>query len=471
MSARAPRGMIARGGLTIVLLWAAHCAVPAGDPGHAPPTGGSGGVGGGAGGGPPEAGVSGGRPGGAGGSSGKGGDPIATEAGVEEPGDAAFDGGSAGSGPIDPGGPFRHPGVLVSQAQLEFVKAKIQAGAAPWTNAFQKAKGSHYGSLSYRASPRATVECGDYSNPDIGCGDEKEDVTAAYTHALLFALTGDARYAQKSIDIMNAWSAVLKSHTNSNAPLQAGWCSSIFPRAAEIILHTYDKWDPAEVERFRSMLRDAYLPVVVNGSPTPTFNGNWELTMIEATMGIGVFLDDRATFNKALSMWRARVPAYIYISSDGPTPRPSPGGDMSGAALVSYWYGQEMFMDGVAQETCRDLGHLQYGFAAMINAAETARLQGVDLYAEEQARMVAGLEFNAQFLAGAKVPSSLCHGELSSVSDAGMWEIAYNAYAGRAGVAMPFTEQVVMMNRPSGTNHHMVWETLTHAGVGKVGIE
>jgi hypothetical protein len=467
MHARAPRGMILRGGLTVVLLWAAHCGAPD-DARHAPtPTGGSGGVGGGAGGGPLEAGV------GGGGSPGGGGDPVVFDSGVEEaePGDAAFEGGSAGSGPTDPGGPFRHPGVLVSQAQLEFVKAKIKAGEAPWTNAFQKAKGSRYGSLSYRANPRATVECGDYSNPDIGCSDEKDDVTAAYTQALLFALTGDARYAEKSMEIMNAWSAVLKSHTNNNAPLQSGWCSSIFPRAAEIILHTYGKWDPADVERFRSMLRDVYLPEVVNGSPIPTNNGNWELTMIEATIGIGVFLDDRATFDKALSMWRARVPAYIYMSSDGATPRPPPGADTSGAALVSYWYGQEMLMDGVGQETCRDLGHLQYGFAAMINAAETARLQGVDLYAAEQARITAGLEFNAQFLAGAKVPPWLCHGQLSSVSDAGMWEIAYNAYAGRAGVAMPFTEQVVMKNRPSGTNHHMVWETLTHAGVGKVGIE
>jgi hypothetical protein len=77
--------------------------------------------------------------------------------------------------------------------------------------------------------------------------------------------------------------------------------------------------DPADVERFRGMLRDVYLPVVVKGAPLPTTNGNWELTMIEATIGIGVFLDDRATFNKALSMWRARVPP---TSTSARTARP-----------------------------------------------------------------------------------------------------------------------------------------------------
>src|SRR5438046_687235 len=85
MYARAPRGMILRGGLTVVLLWAAHCGAPD-DARHAPtPTGGSGGVGGsGAGGGPLEAGV------GGGGSPGGGGDPVVFDSGVEEaePGDA-----------------------------------------------------------------------------------------------------------------------------------------------------------------------------------------------------------------------------------------------------------------------------------------------------------------------------------------------------------------------------------------------
>ena len=37
-------------------------------------------------------------------------------------------------------------------------------------------------------------------------------------------------------------------------------------------------------------------------------------------------------------------------------------------------------VNGICQETCRDLGHTQYGMASTLNAAETARIQGVDLY-------------------------------------------------------------------------------------------
>ena len=66
------------------------------------------------------------------------------------------------------------------------------------------------------------------------------------------------------------------------------------------------------------------------------------------------------------------------------------------------------FFQGLSQETCRDLGHVQYGFAAMINAAETGRIQGVDLYSEQAARIVAGLELNASYLNGKTTPMPVC---------------------------------------------------------------
>jgi hypothetical protein len=45
-----------------------------------------------------------------------------------------------------------------------------------------------------------------------------------------------------------------------------------------------------------------------------------------------------------------------------------------------------------ATETCRDLGHVQLGYATLVNTAETAWQQGVDLYGEEQDRLIAGAQ-------------------------------------------------------------------------------
>jgi hypothetical protein len=404
-----------------------------------------------------------------GGTTGSGGAPE-EDAGTGTGGSVAEDAATSGGGgsTYEAGaGHLRHPGVLVNGDQLTFLRGKVAAGAEPWKTAFDHAKRSDYGSLSYTAHPRAIVQCGSYSNPDYGCTDETNDANAAYTLALLWALTGTRDYAAKAVEILNAWSAVLMDHTDSNAPLQAAWSGSLFPRGAEIIRHTYDGWAPADVTRFENMLRNVFLPKVSPGSQA---NGNWELSMAEATMGIGVFLDDSATFERGLALWRGRVPAYIYMMSDGAQPKQAPGSNKSPDNLIKYWQGQSTFVDGLCQETCRDLSHVQLGFAAMINGAETARIQGANLYGEEAARIKATYEFHANYLNGAAVPSWLCGGHINNVWPSETWEIGYNEYATRDGSTLPNTAKLVMDKRPSGVALIMTWETLTHANVGKVGI-
>jgi hypothetical protein len=391
-------------------------------------------------------------------------------AGPSSHGGAALDGGVAPQSQpgSEAGGPFQHPGVLVNLAQLDFVKAKVKAGSDPWSSGFAAALASPYAATTYAPKPLADVDCGPDSNPDIGCSAEMGDAIAAYTQALLWAVTGASLYAQKAIEIMNAWSATLTEHTGSNAPLQSAWAGSVFPRAAEIIRYTGAGWAPADIARFEAMLKNVYLPEVVNGAPRE--NGNWELSMVEAAIGIAVFLDDQATFEKAVSMWRARVPAYIYMQTDGTLPVPPPGGDyVSAGSLQSFWYGPTSFVDGLCQETCRDLGHAQYGLAAMVHAAETARIQGIDLYAEQSRRIVAAFELQARYL-GATPPPTPCSVPLVAVTPDPTWEVGYNEYANRLGMALPDTNALLRVIRPTGSDHHMDWETFTHAEVGSVGL-
>lgn len=365
-------------------------------------------------------------------------------------------------GKAETAGAFIHPGVQVDRAQLDFVKARLAAHAEPWNAAFAAMKTSRFASLNYKPRPRADVECGAYSKPDLGCTDEKEDAIAAYTHALLWYFTADRAHAGKAIEIMNAWSAVLVKHTNSNAPLQAAWAASVFPRAAEIIRYTYDGWAKRDVEAFEKMLAKVYMPLVDHGSGS---NGNWELSMIEASMGIAVFLDDRAAFNTAVKLWRKRVPAYVYLTSDGPTPVAPPQGNKN---WHKFWYDQTKLVDGLSQETCRDLGHVQYGLAAMTNAAETATIQRVNLFAEQAPRLRATYEFHAKWLNKSAVPGWLCGGKLDAVSPDPMWEVGYNALVNRQGLDLPETKRLIQKIRPTKADHHMAWETLTHANLGKV---
>ncbi|MEU1463151.1 alginate lyase family protein [Streptomyces sp. NPDC005727] len=355
---------------------------------------------------------------------------------------------------------FAHPGVTVSRSQLDFARAQVQAGAQPWKSAFDQMKASKYADLNRTPKPRATVECGSYSNPNYGCTDEREDAIAAYTDALAWYITRDARYAQKAIQIMDAWSATITSHTNSNAPLQTGWAGSSWPKAAEIIKYTYTGgW--ANQNRFATMLRDVYLPVVIKGSNS---NGNWELSMTEAAVGISVFLEDKASYDTAMARFRTRTAAYVYLASDGDLPKTVPSQNLNTRdKIVSYWQGQSTFVTGLTQETCRDLTHTGYGISAISHIAETSRIQGQDLYGTDIGeRLRQALGFQAKYQLGAAVPDWLCGGSLK-LGLGPVTEVGYNALHNRRGIAMTNTQTLTLANRPAGTDNLFVaWETLTH---------
>ncbi|MFD5838791.1 alginate lyase family protein [Streptomyces collinus] len=355
---------------------------------------------------------------------------------------------------------FAHPGVTVSEGQLDFIRSKVNAGAQPWQGAFDRMMASKYADLNRTPRPRAVVECGSYSNPDLGCTDEREDAIAAYTHALAWYLTRDERHARKAMELMDAWSAVIRDHTNSNAPLQTGWAGSSWPRAAEIIKHTYTgTW--ANSGRFATMLRTVYLPEIINGSNS---NGNWELSMMEAAVGISVFLEDKASYDKAMATFRTRTAAYVYLESDGALPKTVPSQNLdTREKIVKYWQGQSTFVNGLSQETCRDFTHTGYGLSAISHVAETSRIQGQDLYGTDVGeRLRHGLGFHARYQLGAGADGRLCGGSLK-LGLGPVTEVGHNALANRLGHAMTNTATLTQRGRPAGSNNLFVaWETLTH---------
>lgn len=355
---------------------------------------------------------------------------------------------------------FVHPGVTVSKGQLDFTRDKVNAGAQPWKGAYDRMMASRYADLNRTPKPRAVVECGSYSNPNHGCTDEREDAIAAYTQALAWYITRDERHAKKAIQLMDAWSGAITDHTNSNAPLQTGWAGSSWPKAAEIIKHTYTGgW--ANSGRFATMLGNVYLPEIINGSNS---NGNWELSMMEAAVGISVFIEDKASYDKAMAKFRTRTAAFVYLASDGELPRTVPSQNLNTRdKVVRYWQGQSTFVTGLTQETCRDLTHTGYGISAISHVAETSRIQGQDLYGTDVGeRLRQALGFQARYELGTAVPSWLCGGSLH-LGLGPVTEVGYNALHNRLGMPMTNTQTLTERNRPAGSNNLFVaWETLTH---------
>ena len=360
--------------------------------------------------------------------------------------------------------PMKHPGVLVSRQQLNFIRQQVKEKKQPIYGEFQKAVASPYAALDYKLlGPPDTgvIDCGPYSRPDHGCHAEDTDASAAYLQAVLWWITRDHRYAANSIRIMNTYARQLKQYTGRNTPLQAAWSAEMFPRAAEIIRYSNAGWKRADVEAFSDLLTKVILPLIYNGGPH--YNGNWELSMVEGMMGIAVFTNDRALLDHAEQMWRARVPTYFYNAKlDGDHPR------APAAAVHQSWYGQTTFNEstsGIAAETCRDLGHTGYSISATMAAAETAHIQGDKLYESQEQRLIQVMEFHAHLLLRKEpAPRDVCGGNVHY--GAGYtFGIGYNEFHNRLGQPLPETREWLdhVLTVPVPVDIHMtVFELLTH---------
>jgi hypothetical protein len=363
---------------------------------------------------------------------------------------------------------WTHPGIVVSQAQLDATRAAYQANSAVIVDQVNKAMNSTYGSLTYTVQgpwPGGVNQCGASSNPNNGCQAADNDSNAAYVQALLWYITGNQAYANNAIAIMNTYAQSFKGYagTNglpcpsgtdcSNGPLQSGWDAEKWPRAAEIIRYGHtgsgagSGWSAANSAAFTNMLVNIYQPVIQNGSGV---NGNWDMSMIDGTMQIAVFTENAALLANARALWKGRVPDLFYLQSvDGGNHAASPRGNPS-------WFGQVVFnstTNNVGQETCRDLRHMEDSISSTILSAETDWIQGGELYTDTTMQaedrivgsmnVMAGLE--SQRTGGPDTlipaPSGYCTGSGASdvnqvvVGPGATYAIGYNAYHNRLNVA------------------------------------
>jgi len=386
--------------------------------------------------------------------------------------------------------PFVHPGVLVDLPHLKYIKTQVEVGTEPFASAFVAARKSPWGALSYRLQgppANGVIVCNEDLKSSRGCMQEANDASAAYTQALLWSLTGDTRYARKAILIMNRYARALRGHRGDNAALQAAWAAEKWPAAAEIIRYSDAGWSDSDFAAFTAMLRSHYLPLI-SGDQGAGKNGSWTLSMIDGALGIAVVSDDHDLFETTLQRWKHWVPAYFYnFDLDGALPILLPEGPAD-------WNGQTYFdaqTSGVTQETCLDTGAAQLGFAATFNAAETAFVQGVDLYTPMAARLTTSLEYTAKLLAGTRdsspsasrlkkpapaVPApipegfpGLCDGQHYSPVLKATMERAYNAYGVRQRLALPNTQRHLIDDvrpyAPPLDLHNIMWETLTNGAL------
>ena len=302
---------------------------------------------------------------------------------------------------------FVHPGCLNSAEELAFAKTKIQAGAEPWSSALQDMLSKPEGSLTWEFWAYANVNQDAYGANDVGGWPMMMSARAAYLHALVWGVTGDAAHANKAMEILDTWSATLQSITGVNAKLIGAIAAIGFANTAELLAHTGANWPADKQAQAASMLRDVFYQLIKDFQPN--YNGNWDALITHAMAAMGVFLDDQAMFDRAIDYYR--------------------NGSGNGS-LPNY-----VRADGTTQETYRDAEHENMGIAGLTGTAQTAWHQGIDLFGYLNNRLLAGAEGVA-----ARV-YNYASGPLPC------WETLYNHYHDRLGLSMPNTEAVLARDR------------------------
>ncbi len=326
---------------------------------------------------------------------------------------------------------FNHPGLLHSSSDLNRIKTMVNQDIEPFKSGFDVFKADPASQLEYRMRGPAE-EIG--RNPNVKFREFDSDANASYQLALMWVITGNKAYADKSIDIINSWSKMLKRVSGRDAILMAGLGPFKMVNAAEILRYTDTGWPEEEIRRCEVMFLDVIYPIVKDFAGFA--NGNWDIAAIQTVMAIGVFCDDRSIFERGLR---------YYVNG-------------SGNGCITHYIINEA---GQCQESGRDQQHTQLGLALMAACCEIAWQQGLDLYAYEDYRLLKGFEYTAKYNLGEDVPfvetidkTGKYHHKNISTKERGrlraIFEMVYNHYVNRVNIAAPYTEKAASKVRPEG---------------------
>ncbi|MGW3726809.1 alginate lyase family protein [Streptomyces sp. NPDC000851] len=350
---------------------------------------------------------------------------------------------------------FAHPGLLHSRADLARMKSAVAQGRDPIASGFAALAADFRSQHAYAV--RNTGQITTWGRgPTDNTSQAVTDAAATYQNALMWAVTGDVRHADKARDILDVWAASLTGITGADGQLGAGIQGFKFVNAAEILRHSgYDGWPRQSVLRCERSFTDVWYPAL--SGYCLYANGNWDIAALRTILAIAVFCDNRVMFEDALRFAAA--------------------GSGNGSVLHRI-----VTAAGQGQESGRDQAHEQLAVGLLADAAEVAWQQGVDLYGFADDRILANFEYFARYNLGDNsvpfTPDLDRTGKYIklTVSDRQrgvfrpLWEMAYAHYAGRLGKPAPHTEKVIFRGTDGARvmegyqEDHPGWGTLTYAG-------
>ncbi|MGZ0147752.1 alginate lyase family protein [Kribbella sp. WER1] len=344
---------------------------------------------------------------------------------------------------------FRHPGVLHDADDLERMRTCVAGQVGPVYDGFRAMAANNRSSYDYVIRNVGQITSWG-RGPSNYLAEAVSDSGAAYQNALMWSATGDARYADKARDILDAWADSLTAITGADGQLGAGLQVFKFVNAAEI-LRLYDGWPPDAVQRCAESFRKVWYPAISGNALFA--NGNWDLAALQSILAIAVFCEDRVMLEDAVR--------YAVAGA---------GNGRIEHIVVSA--------TGQGQESGRSQSYAQLALGLLANCAAVAWNQGIDLFGHLDDRILRGFEYTAAYNLGDSVPftadldrtgkyiktviSPINRGVFQPI-----YELVYAHYVSRRGLSAPNAERVLFRggarNVEGNSDDHPAWGTFTQA--------
>ena len=375
---------------------------------------------------------------------------------------------------------FNHPGIYYSQKELEVIKNNVSGTdlhpMKKGLQVFLDSKGSKmvggmkYSSLDWIPHPVVIAHPKTSDKQKL-----LDDSRAVYSHALQWVITGKQEHADKSIEIMNAWSAIFKDIITENGDvynkLFNSWQAQFWVAGAEIIRHykNDDKssgWKETDIAKFEDMCRVferlTLQWIGYNGYKGGQNQGNG---VARTQLALGVFLDDQALFDAGTNL-------LFEYKFDNEEIRKRHGHPVNLVGLT-------VASNGEVMELNRDAAHGTGSLNSLVNSAEILRHQNVpekyklyDLKLDDDKtpRLLKGSEYCANSYLNS--PTDLSYEKNFVNKVLGEYtELTFNyyRYLSPKKYKLPFTKKANKAFNPLGQNVRYVapWTTLTHAGLSK----
>lgn len=285
---------------------------------------------------------------------------------------------------------FIHPGILNSEEELLRARQMVKEGRNPWKATFDKLKTSPHTSLNWVPNPVEKVVRGgrtiwepDPDNYPVAY----RDAATAYQCAVMWWITEDDAYADKAVQILNAWARKCKAvGGDTNASLAAGLYGYHFANAAELV-RDYAGWRRTDFEHFCDWMRGVWFLrsqcflVDRHFTADDHYWSNWGLCNVLCGISVGILCDDVYIYSAAMEYYKYMQDRKYSESLCNLVVGKAP--DERGP----FGYLSPM------QESGRDQGHAAMAASLAIDICGAALNQGDDLFAYDDDRLAMGLEY------------------------------------------------------------------------------